>query len=77
MNHSVVLRSLGDAELVRLLAAGEAYRSPVIHELLGRLQRYIDSPHAAEQATKTECPVCQAPLVVAYDEDTDQAHLRI
>jgi hypothetical protein len=59
---------LTDEEFVNYMDAKVGF-SPIIDELVRRLQHHINANRAHEDANhRAECPVCAAPLHIEYDE---------
>jgi hypothetical protein len=59
---------LTDEEFIRHMDEKASF-SPIIAELVRRLEHQITAGHSHEHANhRAECPVCAAPLHVEYDE---------
>lgn len=57
-----------DLDALISLAESKGANSPLIVELARRLDEQSKQKHDMESNTHVECPCCEAPLMVGYDD---------
>lgn len=62
---------LTDDELLKKVDEART-ASPLIEALAARLEIHMTRQGMDEMLSELPCPVCEAPLLISYDEDTSE-----